>query len=64
MGKMSTATCPACGKAICRHDPNRVSVKVARGSLVRVVKSRRGVLLPVYAGVYRDYHLACMQAAA
>lgn len=62
MGKMKEATCPACGKTIGRHDPNRMKVQVARGTLHRVVKSRGGISKEVFSGVHKDYHLACVQA--
>lgn len=47
MSKMKTANCYICGKAIGRHDPNRITVKVGKGSNGQ--------------GVYRAVHLECSQ---
>ena len=62
MGKMKTATCPACGKTIARHDPNRMKVTVARSTLRKMVEAPGGVNHMTYNGIHKDYHLACAQA--
>lgn len=62
MGKMKEAVCPGCGKTIGRHDPDRMKVQVARGTLQRVMKQRYGLSKEVFTGVHKDYHLACAQA--